>query len=150
MRKLLLLLLLPLCLFSCDKDEEEKPFDQMLTGLSFTGKQDRSMEDVTFEFLSENEVSIFFTARSNKIFYKSVYSYTKEILSDKSVRFYIKESFKDEYETHDFTGLIDPNGKTLTYDGEIDRVYIDLEYEWYWEIKKAPAVLSKGAMLTRN
>lgn len=121
MKNIILLSLLSIVLLSCNKDEN-KEFNGNIVGMSYTN-QDDQIYLTTFSFISDKEVKITAKTFNGKdLKGSSVYVYSKEVLSNNSIKITIPGVYG--YSSHYFTGIIAATGKEMVYTGSFNPLYI--------------------------
>lgn len=120
MKNIILLSLLSIVLLSCNKDEN-KEFNGNIVGMSYTN-QDNQRFLTTFSFISDKEVKITAKNYGKEIKGSSVYVYSKEALSNNSIKITIPGVYG--YSSHYFTGIIAATGKEMVYTGSFNPLYI--------------------------
>lgn len=121
MKNIILLSLLSIILLSCNKDEN-KEFNGNIVGMSYTN-QDNQINLTTFSFISDKEVKITAKTFNGKdLKGSSVYIYSKEVLSNNSIKITIPSVYG--YSSHYFTGIIAATGKEMVYTGSFNPLYI--------------------------
>lgn len=123
MKNIILLSLLSIVLLSCNKDEN-KEFNGNIVGMSYTN-QDDQIYLTTFSFISDKEVKITAKTFNGKdLKGSSVYIYSKEVLSNNSIKIIIPDIYTYKNSSHYFTGIIAATGKEMVYTGSFNPLYI--------------------------